>query len=299
MRTLFLSLILCGAVLTTWAQKSIDVLYLTGHTDRYHSWQVLSEYQIALLNEAEIFTVEKVVLPDSVADIPVKFSDYDVVILNVNEVKWHPRLKKSFERYMRKGGGLVIVHEADNAFPEWKEFNKMVALGGWGNRAEQAGPFYYWTDAGYVTDYTSPGTAGKHGRRVPFVINVRDTLHPIVKGLPDKWLHVDDELYGDLRGPARNIHVLATAYSETKSGGTGKEEPVLFTVKYGKGRVFHCVFGHTKKGFDKSLRNIGYQIVFVRGTEWAATGNVTLPLPQCELSTDKPTLRSLEQITAP
>lgn len=287
---------LLGIVTSLTAAEKLKALYLTGHTDRHHSWQVLSQYQITLLEETGIFHVDKVVLPDTVTTESVDFDRYDVVVLNVNQMRWSKKFKKKFARYIRKGGGLVVVHETDNAFPEWKEFNLMTALGGWGDRTEQAGPYCYWCDGALYKDHITPGSAGKHGKRVPFVINVRNESHPIVSGLPRQWLHIEDELYGDLRGPAEHIDVIATAFSETKSGGTGKEEPVLFTVTYGKGRIFRCVLAHAKKGNDKALRNVGYQIVFQRGTQWAATGRVTLGTGGFILSADKPTLRTIDEI---
>lgn len=289
-------IILCMLVMAMCmsARGKQKVLYITGHTDRYHSWQVLSKYQVALLKETGIFTVDELLLPDTVTTERVDFSDYDVVVLNVNQVIWSDSMKRRFAKYVRRGGGLVIVHEANNAFPEWKEFNRMIALGGWGDRNEQAGPFCYWRNGQMVKDFSTSGSAGKHGKKVPFIINIRNGSHPIVEGLPAQWLHVNDELYGNLRGPADNMDVIATAFSDEKSGGTGKEEPVLFTVSYGKGRVFHCVLGHTSKGSDKALRNVGYQIVFQRGTEWAASGQVTIPLVGISLSVDKPSLREIE-----
>ena len=287
---------LCMVAMSSFSQKQWNALYITGHTDKYHSWEVLSQYQVALLEETGLFQVDVKVLPKVVTDESVDFRKYDVVILNVNEVSWPIHWKKQFEKYMRKGGGLVIIHEADNAFPEWKEFNKMIGLGGWGNRNEKDGAFYYWENGNYVVDSKTPGSAGKHGKRIPFIIHLRQPEHPIVKGLPIQWLHINDELYGDLRGSAENMEVLATAYSDAGTGGTGKEEPVLFTVHYGKGRIFHCVLGHTKKSFDEALKNMGYQIVFQRGTEWAATGSVTSKMPDVVLSANSPSLRGLEEI---
>lgn len=180
---------------------------------------------------------------------------------------------------MFSGGGLVVMHESDNAFPEWLEFNRMIGIGGWNGRNIASGPYYYLKDGKYIKDMKSKGPAGSHGKKVPFLIKVRNNNHPIMKGMPSSWLHVNDELYSNLRGPAQNIEVLATGYSDKATGGSGKEEPLIFTVTYGKGRIFHCVLGHTSKDNSNALKNLGYQIVYVRGVEWAATGDVTIRLP--------------------
>ena len=64
--------------------------------------------------------------------------------------------------------------------------------------------------------------------------------------------------------------VLATALAE---GGSERHEPVLMTISYGKGRVFHTVMGHS----HTSMGGVAFQETLIRGTEWAATGEVTYP----------------------
>ena len=89
--------------------------------------------------------------------------------------------------------------------------------------------------------------------------------------MPPVWLHVKDELYDKLRGPARNMQILATSRSDV----THRHEPMLIVVDHGKGRVFHTPMGHA----DESQECVGFIAVFQRGTEWAATGKVTQKLP--------------------
>lgn len=261
--------------------KTIKVMLLTGKTDKYHNWEVTSSYLGAILGQQDIFTTDVVLIPKGQTEfeefVP-EFSKYNVVVLNMNMPDWNDKAKTEFERYVKNGGGVVIVHEANNAFPKWKEYNQITGLGGWGERNEKDGPYIYWKDGQIVSD-NSPGVGGSHGKRVPFVINVRDSLHPITNGIPTKWLHQNDELYANLRGPAKNIHILATAFSNKETGGSNKEEPVLFTVTYGKGRIFHTVLGHTGADFSDSVEDVGFQVTFSRGTEWAATGKVKQKYP--------------------
>lgn len=275
--------------------KPIKVMLLTGQTDRYHNWQVTSSNLKAILDHEVIFTTDVVLFPETKEALDKflpDFSKYRVVVLDLNIPEWPEKVKSAFEKYMQNGGGMVVIHEADNACPNWKEYNLMIGLGGWGGRNQKSGPYYYWKDGKYVTD-DSPGPGGSHGQRVPFVINVRDSEHPITKGIPSKWLHQNDELYGNLRGPAQNMHVLATAFSTKETGGTGKEEPVLFTITYGKGRVFHSVLGHTGADFSDSLEDVGFEVTFSRGTEWAATGKVTQKIPAEFPTESKVLLRDL------
>ena len=202
-----------------------------------------------------------------------EFSKYDVVVCNFGwkASPWPQKTQTAFEEFVRQGGGLVILHAADNSFPGWAEYNKMIGLGGWGDRTEKDGPYVYLNSAGKVVRDHTPGSAGAHGPQHAFQIMVRDDAHPITRGMPQKWMHTKDELYSNLRGPAENMRILATAYSDPKHRGTGRHEPMILTISYGKGRVFHTPMGHS----DYSLESTGFIVTFKRGAEWAATGEVT------------------------
>jgi len=178
------------------------------------------------------------------------------------------------EQYIRGGGGLVVVHAADNAFPGWPAYNLMIGIGGWRGRNEKAGPHWYYEGGKLVSD-TAPGPAGNHGARLPFQVVTRDPEHPIMKGLPPIWMHAADELYNSMRGPGKNMTVLATAHSDPKNKGTGHDEPMIMVLRYGKGRIFHTTMGHDVA----ALSCVGFITIFQRGTEWAATGRVTQKVP--------------------
>jgi type 1 glutamine amidotransferase len=209
------------------------------------------------------------------------FADYDVVVLDYNGELWPEPTRTAFVNYVRSGGGVVVYHAANNSFPEWKEYNEIIGLGGWGGRDEKSGPYVRWRKGKVVRDM-NPGRGGSHGLRHDFQITIRDRNHPITKGLPEKWMHAEDELYSRLRGPAENLTVLATAYADPKQKGTGEHEPILFTVNYGKGRVFHTVLGHVggSSGPLPAMECVGFITTFQRGAEWAATGEVTQKVPE-------------------
>ncbi|OHB67385.1 MAG: hypothetical protein A2Y77_06170 [Planctomycetes bacterium RBG_13_62_9] len=163
----------------------------------------------------------------------------------------------------------------------------MIAIGGWGGRNEKSGPMVRYRDGKVVLD-TSPGIGGSHGPQHEFQVTIRERFHPIVAGLPQKWMHASDELYSTLRGPAKNMTILATAYADPAQKGTGEHEPALFTVRYEKGRVFHTVLGHA----PEQMRSVGFIVTYQRGAEWAATGRVTqVEVPDDMSTADKVSLR--------
>ncbi len=294
MRLLTIALLILAAIafaVPAHAAGPIRVLLLDGESGgQYHNWSETSPYLQRMLQDAGIFQVDRVTaLPGAdFSNFKPEWSKYQVVVLNYDapDARWNDDLRNSFEQYVKNGGGVVSVHAADNAFPNWKEFNLMIGVGGWRGRNAQTGPHFYFKD-GKLTSDTDPGAAGQHGNRLPFKVVTRTADHPIMKGLPAEWLHVADELYANMRGPGENMTVLGTAFSDASNRGTGKDEPMLMALSYGKGRIFHTTMGHDLA----ALNCVGFMTTYQRGTEWAATGQVTQKVPADFPSADKTATR--------
>jgi type 1 glutamine amidotransferase len=275
---LFGAALLSLAPLSAPAASPIKVMILDGESGgAYHKWQLTTPVLKKELEETGLFQVDVATAPkagEDFSNFKPDFAKYQVVLANYDAANWPDDLKASFETYMKNGGGLVVVHAADNAFGQWAEYNKMIGMGGWRNRDEKAGPLWYFKD-GKLTSEDTAGRAGKHGRRTPYQLVTRDAAHPIMKGLPAAWMHQGDELYNSLRGPGEHMTVLATAFSDPANSGSGHDEPVLLVTSYGKGRVFHTAMGHDVN----ALACVGFIVTLQRGTEWAATGKVTQKVP--------------------
>jgi type 1 glutamine amidotransferase len=255
----------------------IPALVLTGQSSQYHDWTVSSATLAARLRETGLFDVV-VATP---AEAP-RLDRVDVIVMDYEGERWPAEIEQALDARIAGGGGLVIYHAADNAFPAWPAFQEMCGVGGWGGRDESAGPKVRWRDGHHVLD-DSPGIA-MHPPRHDFPVVMRAPDHPIVRGLPASWLHADDELYSQLRGPAKRLEVLATATADpaTHAKATGEHEPVLMTIGYGAGRVFHTTLGHVGPADGSkttAIDCVGFIVMLQRGAEWAATGVVTQPVP--------------------
>lgn len=277
--------------------KPIRVLIVDGQNN--HNWAGTTPVLKELLEETKKFTVDVATTPtqdekkadaeaykNKMAEFKPDFSKYDVLVMNYNGDRWPKETEDAFEKYIADGGGLVIYHAANNAFSHWKEFNQMCAVGGWGGRNEKSGPYLYWEE-GRVVRNPEPGVGGSHGPQWEFLIDVRDPEHPIMKGMPASFRHCKDELYDRLRGPAENVTILATAFADKEKKGTGRHEPQLMVIEYGKGRVFHHCLGHDVA----QCRSLSFIVPFLRGTEWAATGKVSIPVPENMPGTDAPVFK--------
>ena len=259
------------------AAEPVRVLIVDGQNN--HNWKGTTPILKDVLTKSGRFAVEVATTPangqpkEAWSSFRPKFADYGAVLSNYNGESWPEPVQRDLEDYVAKGGGLVIVHAANNSFPEWTEFNKMIGLG-W--RDAKFGDRLTVDDKGQaVRTPKGEGPGAGHGAQHEFTVIVREREHPVMQGLPVEWLHTKDELYHGQRGPAASMNVLATAFAAKQTGGTDAHEPMVWWIPYGKGKVFTTVMGHA----EYSMQCVGFQAIVNRGTEWAATGKVTIPVP--------------------
>ena len=280
----FSMLVLMGLpAINAFAQKNkpIPVLIVDGFSN--HDWKQTTKVTRWILEGSGLFKVDVSTVPvDSVLReswLP-EFKKYAVVIQNTNNIadtqlKWPRDAEIKLEEYVKKGGGLYVLHSANNAFPHWKEYNKMIGLGWRPNTFGYA--LEIDSDKNIIRYPPGEGNNTGHGDRFNAVIQILNR-HPINKDYPDQWETANTEVYNFPRGPAENLTILSYAYD---SSSTHKMWPVEWVVKYGKGRVYTSSMGHLWKGeiYPPAYRCVGFQTTMIRAVEWLATGKVTYPVP--------------------
>ena len=268
---------------------AIQALILTGRNN--HDWRATTPVLRKLLLDTGRFDVRVNEGPTGLTSAAL--APYDVLILNYNGPRLGRVAEKALEEFVRLGKGLVGVHGANWAF------SGLVVLGDGSvptNILEPPWPEYKQMIGGVWSD--QPPASG-HAPRHKFQVKFVDRKHPIAAGLAPEF-EADDELYHNIR-MATDAHILATAYDDPRNtpdptaaapanttnrsavlspalgkmphldmNPTGKDEPVLWTVHYGKGRTFYTALGHDVQAMEMP----GFASTFVRGTEWAATGSV-------------------------
>jgi type 1 glutamine amidotransferase len=240
------------------AAAPVRVLIVTGETDLpYHDWRVTTPFLRGVLENAGHFDVKVLEEPRGLSSQAL--SRYDVVVLNYNGPRWGEGPERALEEFLRSGKGLVALHGVSYG-PFYGQDLKTRRMAGvpWEAYADMMGVTWKLGNIG-------------HSRRHVFPVKWVDTAHPIARGLPPTFL-ANDELYHKMDFKP-NARVLASAYSDPKVGGTGRDEPIVWTVPFGRGRVLHTSLGHDLS----AMAQPGFLAAFARAVEWAATGEVTLP----------------------
>ena len=162
----------------------------------------------------------------------------------------------------------------------------MIGLG-W--RANTFGPGIAIGDDGNpIMIPKGQGAGPGHPPRFDFQIHLTAAKHPITDGMPPVWLHPSEQLTHGQHGPAEGLTVLTYAHSPV----THQNEPMDWVRDYGKGRVYTTMLGHTwKNELNPNFDCVGFQTLFARGVEWAATGRVTITIPADFPGADKVSLR--------
>jgi type 1 glutamine amidotransferase len=257
----------------------IKALILTGESDtEYHDWRSSTPFLRNLLERTGAFDVKVEEQPSGLTASTLR--PFDLLVLNYMGPRWGLETEQAVESFIREGKGLISFHgvtygpfygmEYDSVTKHWK-----------------AGPDAGWPAyPALVGARWEPSKIG-HGKRHVFTVECANHDHPISRGLADGFL-ANDELYHRL-DLLPGTEVLASAFSDPATGGTGKTEPIIWTTSFGKGRSVHLTLGHDLTAMSQP----GFVTAFARSAEWAATGRVSIPAPVELLANKKDAVRVL------
>jgi type 1 glutamine amidotransferase len=233
----------------------IKLLILSGRNN--HEWQKTTPLLAKFYNESGRFETVITNRPDTLSY--ENFKLFSAVVSNwaawpEHDYRWPKSTEEGLMKFIEEGGGFVLFHAASATFYDWPEYQQMVG--------------------------TTWGDSTAHGKIVPHKIIIKDQDHPITEGMNDFW--ITDELWVNA-GVNSELNVLAESHSDPSNKGRGIMEPVVHWNSKRKGRIFHNILGHNQR----AMKNTGWKTLMLRGTEWAATGDVSIPVPM-SLSNEKP-----------
>ena len=239
----------------------IRTLIFSGQNN--HNWRTTTPYLKKLLTDTGRFDVRVEEEPAGVTTATL--ANYDLLLVDYQGPRWGLVTEQAVADFVRGGKGLVVVHGASYAFSGFDILGPGHVKTG---RTEP--PWPAWAEMVGGTWAGDPPPSF-HAPRHLFTLKFTDRDHPIARGMSAQ-VQTLDELYHGMRF-LPGAHPIAVAYDDPAIGGTGREEPILVTTNFGKGRVFYTALGHEVP----AMQEPGFAITLVRGAEWAATGDVTLP----------------------
>jgi len=230
------------------SDQKITILILSGNNN--HDWEKTTPQLVAIYEESQKFHVQVTESPDTLT--LEDYNLFDAVVSNwtawpEHSYRWPKEAEEGLLKFIEQGGGFVLFHAASATLYDWPEYQKIIG--------------------------TTWGDSTKHGKITPHKIVIKDPGHPITAGISDFW--ITDELWVNA-GINAELKVLAESFSDPVNQGRGVMEPVVHIQEYGEGRIFHNILGHNVR----TMKNTGWKTLMLRGTEWAATDKVSIPVPQ-------------------
>lgn len=265
----------------------IRILIIDGMNN--HDWKQTTKVVKAIYARSGFFSVDVSTAPSS-ADAAAwqawnpRFKDYEAVVMNYNSgdkqgsLRWPLAKETELQDFVKDGGGLYALHAGNNSFPDWVEYNRMIAVG-W--RTKEFG-YAIQVDSMGTPNRIAPGTGAEtsHGNRADVPIRLVNA-HPIHKGFPRVMMAAGLEIYRFARGPAEDFEVISYAFDGPASGGSNAYWPIELMIAYGEGKVYNSTMGHLWAGDiqPNAVKDAAFQTTLIRATEWLARREVFQPVP--------------------
>lgn len=193
------------------------------------------------------FAIDYIQNPNSIDSNSLQ--QYQLIVqLDYPPYGWPAAAEAAFIDYIEKGkGGWVGLHHASllgefDGFPLWQWFYRFMGSIRFTN---------------YIADFASA------------TVNLEDSTHPALKGVPRSFTIAQDEWYTYDASPRPNVQVLASvdeASYQPKSGITMGDHPVVWTNPHYPARNIYIFMGHSPNLFQ----NTAWVTLFRNALFWAA-----------------------------
>jgi type 1 glutamine amidotransferase len=167
---------------------------------------------------------------------------YDVIVTYDYGQQISEEAKADFVARLKEGKGLVVLHHAIAAYPNWPEYWKIIGA-------------HYYLQATNINGVEKKRSAYKHG--MDFTLHVADPNHPITRGVKDYAIHDETYKWFDV---ADECHALLTT-DEPES-----HKMIAWAKTYENARVVYMQSGHDHFAYE----NPNFQQILKQAIRWAA-----------------------------
>jgi hypothetical protein len=176
--------------------RPIQVLIIDGCSN--HDWKRTTQLVCGILQATNLFELTVETAPANVEDPAYAawcpdFSRYQVVIQNYNNLQggapWPAPARDAFVQFVQNGGGVFILHSANNSFPDWDEYNHIIGLG-W-RKKEYGTAIEIGPDENLIRIPPGQGGNTTHNPRQDRLIHLLGD-DPIHAGMPRTWTSAEE-----------------------------------------------------------------------------------------------------------
>jgi type 1 glutamine amidotransferase len=189
-------------------------------------------------------TFESVVHPHAFAKLrPESAKNFDVLVLYDYAQKISPEAQADLVNFLKAGKGLLILHHAIAAYPDWPEYEKIL------------GGRYYLQPRTVVNGAVKPRSRAREGAEI--LVHLADLAHPATRGLKDFEIH-DETYFGYDVAP--DSHLLLTTTN------TNNAPSLAWSRSYEGARIIYCQLGHDHFAYE----NPNYRKFVAQAIKWVA-----------------------------
>jgi hypothetical protein len=235
MKSLLMTILLCVAHVTVFAQNKYRLLVITGG----HGFEKVPFYN--MMDSLGNFTYDRIEQPKAnelIASPAV--GQYDALVFYDMYDSITPPQKQAYLRLLKKGKAMVFLHHALVSYQHWDDFQRII------------GGKYY--EKATMVNGNSVKSSYQHDVIIP--VKIENTAHPVTKGLAD--FEIYDEVYGNFGTQPTIRPLLSTTHP-------GSSKYIAWTNPFGGSEVLFIQLGHGPEAF----RDTNYRKLLRQGIEWS------------------------------